>query len=177
MIQRLLNEFGTMGRDDSHPDRAALPDLAARLHKLKGCAGTLGATALARAASLADVACRAQRVEQLDAPLQEVALQMHRLSQAATPMLQAQDSSESDEDASAAVDVSPQAAGELMAMLRRCDLDAVEAFAALAPGLRRMLGSDVFAQLRQQVDNLDFEAASQTMQAFPVAPATAESVA
>jgi hypothetical protein len=54
-------------------------------------------------------------------------------------------------------------------MLRRCDLDAVDRFASLAPGLKYMLGTEGFNRLRGQVDSLAFEEASRTLQALHAA--------
>jgi PAS domain S-box-containing protein len=169
MLQRMLSEFGSLGVGESIEGPATLGDLAARLHKLKGCAGTLGAVDVERAASQADAACRADQAEPAGVLLKEVARQVQRLAASATPVLQALDSRSAEDGPAQAAVVAPQALGEFMGMLRRCDLDAVDRFSTLAPGLKYMLGTEGFNRLRGQVDSLAFEEASRTLQALHAA--------
>jgi HPt (histidine-containing phosphotransfer) domain-containing protein len=164
MLKRLVSEFGQIGQANADADPSHLAELASQLHKLKGCAGTLGAKSVELAAGRADRACRSERTEQVSASLAEVASEMQRLTHAVAHVLLAGDAvANVDDGGDADMVVSDAALRSLVEALRHNDLHALEQIAALAPGLKRLLGPQVFAQWMEQVDGLDFTAAAATL--------------
>jgi PAS domain S-box-containing protein len=159
LLQRLLEDFAGI-QDDDLADPAAL---ASRLHKLKGSAGTLGARSLAQLAAQAEDACRAHKTRQLTELLPQLAASLADLRTASAGALQAPDE---DDDAgpAAPVGLDSAALAALREQLQRSDLAAMDGFKALSPQLRPLLGSQAFAALRQQVNNLQFDLAAAALQ-------------
>ncbi|MEZ5703096.1 MAG: Hpt domain-containing protein [Burkholderiaceae bacterium] len=162
MLKRLLGEFGQLGHEAAAPEMADLPELAQRLHKLKGCAGTLGAKGVERAAGLADKACRSHSVGQVAALLAEVATEMDHLSRAATPVLMTPPSGapSDDEEPSVGGGVSSEELVALITALKQNDLNALDMVDSMQAGLRRQMGAQAFALLSEHLDNLEFAAAA-----------------
>jgi len=165
MLRRLVDEFSDLGRAQVL-DASGLDGLAARMHKLKGNAGTLGARSIQRSAAAAEMTCRAHQAEQTARLLPALAQQLHRLQQSAASMLEAAAAQvvADDGDVRAPLDRAQLAA--LRALLRQLDLAALPRFAALSPQLRRMLGNDAYAILHQQIDDLQFADAARTLEAL-----------
>ncbi|URI08996.1 PAS domain-containing protein [Aquincola tertiaricarbonis] len=168
LLGRLLGEFGDLAAAATDPvqpaDRAAL---AARLHKLRGSAATLGAEALQRLAGQAEQALHAGPVAQAQAALQALAAGLRQLAAAAAPRLQRP---VADPDATqagpAARAPDPADLRQLIELLRAQDLTALPRFQALAPGLRAALGSTRHDLLAARIDELDFEQAAELLQAL-----------
>ena len=165
MLKRLVSEFGQIGQENACADASHLAELASQLHKLKGCAGTLGAKSVELAAGRADNACRSERTEHVGALLAEVANEMQRLTRAVAPVLQAGEAlaNAAGDGGDAVMAVSDDALRSLVEALCRNDLMALEQVTALAPGLKRLLGAQRFAQWMEQVDGLEFAAAAATL--------------
>ncbi len=159
LLRRLLEDFADLGNDRQGNDLAAL---AARLHNLKGSAGTLGAKAVQRLAGQAEQACRAGLPQELEALMPELAAALAGLRAASTAVLQAP--VEEDPDQAAAGSLDGPALAALLEQLRRFDMAAMDSFKALAPQLRPMLGPQAFATVRQQLDDLQFERAAAALQ-------------
>jgi PAS domain S-box-containing protein len=157
LLERLLDDFTDLS--DGVPATPA-DRLAARLHNLKGSAGTLGAQALQRLAAQAEAACRAPQDGQPSTSVRRVAQALRALRHAAGPVLQAlraeAAAAAAAEAAPSAAPLDPQALDALRLQLRQFDLGAVAHFKALAPQLRGRLDGDTFASLRTQIDNLQF---------------------
>ena len=170
MLRRLLVEFGSLGRNAPTQDMTDLAALASNLHKLKGCAGTLGATAVQQAAGRADKACRANELEQVSALLAEVADEIRQLTLAAAPVLQAQEALQADdvvmEDT---VTPSDEALIMLTDALNRNSLTALDLAAEMAAGLKLRMGASGFARWHDQIENLAFAEALDTLKRLPPA--------
>ncbi|TXC65514.1 Hpt domain-containing protein [Piscinibacter aquaticus] len=129
---------------------------AGRLHNLKGSAGTLGAKSVERLAAQAEQACRAGDATRAGNLVALLAAQLQALSRHADEFIVEHER----DPASAAVpldgDLDPRDLAPLIDQLRSSDLSALQRFAEWAPELRRQLGREAYAALREQMDNLQF---------------------
>ena len=168
-LRRLLNEFGDVAELAQaaldHPDAAdQRRALAARMHKLRGSAGTIGARELHRHASAAEASLRSPDADACKA-VGAVALTLARLTEQARTVLAVPNPApdQPDRDAGGANRVlSPDAAAEvrvLMQSLRRQDLAAFEGFKRLEPVLRPALGAHAVRAIAAALDELEFEQA------------------
>ena len=164
LLKRLLNEFADLSQA-SRVDDAGLDGLAARMHSLKGSAGTLGARSLHQLAAETEQACRAHQVEQAAALLLAVAHQLRGLQRSAgaalepaAPAVTLDDGQEPMLDRAGLV--------TLLQSLRQLDLAALDRFAALSPQLRRLLGDAPYAKLHEQIANLQFGDAATTLESL-----------
>ncbi|MDO9314092.1 MAG: PAS domain S-box protein [Burkholderiaceae bacterium] len=180
LLRHFFEEFGDLAAPDSVPGR--LPDqeaVAARMHKLSGSAGSLGAHVVMSAARATERALRANVLvtsdgagEDVSATLSDLRLAMRQLMDVAIPWLAQAD--ERPEDLSTTTDaafVDPQALSRLRSQLRNQDLAALASCAELAPVLRRSWGAERFAKLQTAVDRLDFRAALALLTRFEAGPA------
>ncbi|MCC9648447.1 PAS domain S-box protein [Rubrivivax sp. JA1029] len=164
MLKRIVEHADVLSQIARDPTTAR-----ARLHDLKGLAGTIGAEALQRAASSAEHACRrlvdAEEADQppagslppaeLEALIDAVAGEAARLRAAAAAFI--------DAVPARAASARPLQAGELaelLALLAQGDLSAVERVESLAGTLSAALGDTGFSALEREVQNLEFEAAA-----------------
>ena len=143
-------------------DPARREALLARLHKLRGAAGALGAT---------DVAGISHRLEQAlrqDLPADDLAQALAdalaRLAVAAGRALAEHQGTQT--EAPPAAPARADALRELAALLQRQDLDALERYGELAGGIRALAGDESEAALRDAVQSLDFVRASQLLEAI-----------
>ena len=180
LLRCLCDEFSDLAVIDVHtlnpPDRLAL---VARLHKLTGSAGLIGATAVQAAAAAAERtwrvdggeashALQASDVSEIpdasagspSATLAALAAALRHLMQASEPW---RSQAVADHHHAPAVGepepLDPQPWAELQTLLQRQDLAALARFAALAPALRRVWRPQRFAALQSAMDRLDFRAA------------------
>jgi signal transduction histidine kinase/CheY-like chemotaxis protein/HAMP domain-containing protein len=163
LLRRLCDEFGDLA--EVGRDRAVLTDaatLAARMHKLTGAAGLLGADALREAALVAEQASRRNPATAQNA-VAKVAGEMRQLLEAShawravPPPLP--------DLASAAVTV-PATLAQIAAFgrsLRARELAALHQFTELSPSLRAILLPTQFDHLAASVDRLDFVSAEQVL--------------
>ena len=164
MLKRLLRDFEDLGH--ASVDTPALPELAARLHNLKGSAGTLGAKGIARLAAEAEVASRAGAGALVAPLLTHLAQALQSLRRHATPALH--EPAEEDTAVPLAQGVARLdllALEQLQRQLRGSELSAIDGFAALTPQLRANMDASAFANLREQIDNLQFDDAARTLEA------------
>ncbi|MDD3445137.1 MAG: PAS domain S-box protein, partial [Zavarzinia sp.] len=151
-LARLLEDCRDMPDDDAGWSRS---ELAARLHRLRGSAGSIGATTLARLAG----ALEAQLSEGADNGTIHLCLTEIRAA--------IDDLRQSSKDALASLAPAGPASGEtegreiaaLARMLERHDLAAVGAFTTLAPVLKARLPSADFEILHRTIAALQFEEA------------------
>ena len=136
--------------------------LAARLHTLKGAAGTLGAKALWECVGLAEKACRAgdgagarvltrRAVEQIDLLRQHVGAVLLDLERVEEPGF----------EGDAALDEAALVA--LIGLLRSSNLAASERFDEIARPLRALLGAKAYGAVKRQIDELAFADAATTL--------------
>jgi CheY-like chemotaxis protein len=162
LLGRLLTEFSDMAFFDTG---AISKDcaFAGRAHKLKGCAGALGALSIHRLAGLIEEACGVGNVPEIQQLTTQLTLCMRRLRDAAASTPASASDPEPGCDATAAV-IGPDEIVNLASMLRLQTQSSVDLFHSLAPRLRRRLGTSPYEALREQVDTLQFAAAAAALE-------------
>ncbi|ALV05632.1 PAS domain S-box protein [Roseateles depolymerans] len=149
---------GTGGED--------MPTMAARLHKLRGSAGNVGAAAVAATATLAEMACRHGDLQTATGHVVRLNEQLAALAAAAAPWL-----GRKDFGAAASGDHPPELAA-LMQLLQDQQAEALGAFDALSSRLRDRLGDARFEQVRTLVDQLRLAEAGALLGEWLQAPPT-----
>ena len=175
LLRRMFEEFDPLLKANG---AAALDEHAARMHKLRGTAGLLGAHALHAAAGAAEAAARAGDAPGTQRATQAAAQAFDALAAATAPLLAAA----LDDPAAVGVQADVQAdvqagaqAGELAPidapsmhlltrLLREHNLEALDRFETLAARLRQQLGDDGYQALRRSIDALQFDQAAQTLE-------------
>ena len=180
LLRRFCEEFGDLAEGDSAMvDSSDRQDRAARMHKLSGSAGLLGARAVTIAATAAERALRGNALVTADGAGRDVPATLHAVRVAirqcmavAGPWLaQAAARAEDVSTATDAAPADPNAVARLWGLFLGQDLAALAACAELAPALRRAWGTERFAKLQSAVDRLDFRAAAELMAEFERASA------
>lgn len=158
MLQRLLNEFGDLAeRPPAGSDRAPL---AARLHKLRGSAGMLGARPLAGTAGELEEALRRPDGEADDAAWARLALQLTLLKEAAGPLLISAGDPPVDDAKASTAPLQSADLERLIALLEQHSLDAADLFVSLSPSLALALVPQRFEALREALDELRYRDAA-----------------
>ena len=136
--------------------------LAARLHTLKGAAGTLGAKELWECAGLAETACRAGDAAGARALTLRAVEQLQLLRhQAAVVLLDVEEVAEHESEDDAVLDEATLV--ELIGLLRSSNLAASERFDEIARPLRARLGAKAYGAVKRQIDELAFADAATTL--------------
>ncbi|MGC4367585.1 ATP-binding protein [Hydrogenophaga sp. R2] len=162
----LPGELPAWCRDTNPARREAL---LARLHKLRGAAGALGATETAGIGHRLEQALR--QGLPADDLAQALADALARLAVAAGRALA--DHQGQQTQAPPAAPVALPALQALAALLQRQDLDALDRYAELAGGIRALAGDESEAALREAVQSLDFARASHLLETItPLATAS-----
>jgi hypothetical protein len=175
-LQRLLDEFSDVTLPAAHSDPAALGEHEARMHKLSGSAGMLGAKAIHQLAIDARAACVAHELESAENLANALAVQLRRLRISAAPIfeaarVQAELAEQAEQAApSAEAGLEPQRLMDLVHALRQQNLSALQHFNDLEPQLRRHMGRDAFAVVREHMDNLRFIQAAKVLEESQRAP-------
>jgi HPt (histidine-containing phosphotransfer) domain-containing protein len=175
MLQRLLREFSGLERCSvlTEPDQRAC---ASRLHKLKGTAGTLGATGLARLAAQAEHQARTGQFDALGVSLAALSAKLAELGEQARPVLTlAQDRDMQRLKLTAPPRLDLPALEKLLAQLRDSNMAAEKQFRALAPALLERLGPQAFDELRLQIDELQYDLAAAALALLARSSAEVES--
>jgi len=168
MLRRLLSEFGDLaaGADagdvgdaaaDSAGGAAQRTTLAARMHKLRGSAGTIGARELHRLATAAEASLRAAGAD-ATAAVRDVGLAVARLAVHSRTVLPPPKPG-ADGEGGVRQALSMSAVGEVQALaraLRRQDLAAIEGFRRLEPVLRSALGAPATQAVVTALEALEF---------------------
>jgi PAS domain S-box-containing protein len=156
LLGRLLDEFADWVLPGGE-DESGYTLVAAQMHKLKGCAGTLGAQAIQTLAGGIEEACVTGDRTEIDRLAGLLALQLSWLRRGAESLLVGKIQSgplPSD------LVLGPEALANLAGMLRLQSQSALDLFRSLAPQLRGRLGASSYELLEKQVDNLQFGAAA-----------------
>jgi CheY-like chemotaxis protein len=175
MLARLMAEFADL---ELPPLAANGGTLTARLHKLSGTAGTMGATMLGNAAKAWELALGrtgGAGAEELGAT---VARELRRLRVSAQPLLVA------GQEPVRAVDVAPDVIAraepatnldldELIGLLKQQSFRALDVFAALTPALRPEIGEHDFAALSTALNALQYERAVSILECTRKCPSAA----
>ncbi|VTU18244.1 Autoinducer 2 sensor kinase/phosphatase LuxQ [Variovorax sp. SRS16] len=169
VLHRLLAEFGDLAHADAAAVEGASPAaqaaLAARLHKLQGSAGMVGAKAVLQLAAEGESALRAGDPARAARAMPGLGAALRKLQAAAQPFFDVQAGTRA--AAVQAVAVLPVDSGELARLidtLRRQSLLAMPMFDALGPALRASLGGERFAALDRAVQDLQFQRAVEILQ-------------
>jgi CheY-like chemotaxis protein len=165
MLGRLLEEFCNVPVPALTEDPAALAAHGGRMHKLKGCAGMLGAKGIQALAASAEAACSAGDVKRAGELTASLAVQLQRLIQSVAP---SQEAAPPQPDAPVPTHVGeldPQLLGDLVDLLRHQDLAAVDRFAVITPQLQRLLGEESYALVEGHMKDLKFADALEMLEA------------
>ena len=133
MLERLLGEFAGLAAPQRTADAASLAGHAARLHKLRGSAGMLGAKRIQQLAGDAEQACREGDAARAADIAARRSAQWHALGRNAAPVL-------AQLPAPAGTAIDAQALADFVELLRQQSLSALDRFSALSPRLQRLLG-------------------------------------
>jgi CheY-like chemotaxis protein len=165
LVARLLREYADLAVpvDSTGEAVGSRHELQHRVHKLKGSAGMIGASAVSKLAGAAEAALQKDRplegiMTKLAAALIILRDEMQLLLEGRLdPAPQRVDTA--DESSS----ISSVEIEDLYELLQSQNLAALARFSELAPGLIARLGEVEFARLRTSVDQLDFLRAAQLL--------------
>ncbi|MCA6218858.1 PAS domain S-box protein [Ideonella sp. B7] len=165
MLGRLLEEYEDLQTVPADLHAARPPDrpLSARLHKLRGSAGMLGAKVVQRLAGDAETLARAgAEADQMRTALQALAQALQRLRRQARDWLDGQrlEDDRHLRQQGPQPTVALEALQAWAAMLEAQDLAALDRFRELAPALQQHLPTEAFATLRDAVEHLSFAQAA-----------------
>jgi PAS domain S-box-containing protein len=165
-LKRLIKEFSDAYMAPATADSAALAAYAARMHKLSGAAGMLGANAIHQLAVDAGAACRAGEVKRLEHLAAALGTELQRLGESAEPVLRTGPSRAAQQRAAVKDDaaLTPRHLADLIGALRQQSLSALYRFDALAAQLRSLLGDSSFEMVCDQLDNLRFMEAAKVLE-------------
>ncbi|MFW2357962.1 PAS domain S-box protein [Hydrogenophaga sp.] len=171
-LQRLQGEFGDLAQHElTLPERGAPQEvLAARLHKLRGSAGTLGATELMRLAQALETGLIGQRpAAELQAPWRALQHALNALRRHSEPVLQvAREAALNSPRDTPAPDTDPTPdLPHFLTLLQRQDLDALTWWKSHANALRHRLGAPLVERVGHWLDELDFASASAALTEEP----------
>jgi HPt (histidine-containing phosphotransfer) domain-containing protein len=155
MLARLLGEFTDVVIPATVQDAGTLAVHAGRMHKLKGCAGMLGAKAIHELAGQGETACIAGEAERARHLATTLGAEIHMLRQCAAPLFEAAQA-RSEEPTLPLDELEPRLLAGLVDLLRDQSLSALDRFRSLSPQLRRLLGKESYELLHHHIDNLRF---------------------
>ena len=157
VLRRLLAEFGDLARTEPAPPAGeAQAALAARLHKLQGSAGMLGADAVRRFAAAGEAALKSSDRGLADQALAALGPELRRLQAAARPLF---DAADTETDRRPAGPVDQEDMDLFIDALRKQSMGAMALFDELSPSLEASLDADRFEALRAAVQGLQFKRA------------------
>jgi|GEM_PF-1384767 len=166
----LPGELPAWSRDPAADRRQAL---LARLHKLRGAAGALGANDVAGISQRLELALRqGAPAEDLTQALAD-ALARLAVAGGRAVAAHARDQAQAQDRQPTAAAPTPRQLQSLGALLQRQDLDALDHYGELAAGIRQLAGVESEAALRDAVQSLDFARAQRLLDA--ITPLAAES--
>jgi len=166
MLGRLLDEFSDVGVSAPASEPEALAVQAARLHKLRGSAGLLGAKEIQQVAREAEAACVAGEVELAADLATALAMMLQRLARSAAPLLEAGRAQAGLAVLQGAGELEPRALTDLIELLRQQNLSAAARFMSISPQLHGLLGKETYDLAREHIDNLRFRDAADALQAI-----------
>ncbi|MEO5737550.1 MAG: response regulator [Variovorax sp.] len=168
VLRRLLAEFGDLARVSAASSKSETSDaLSARLHKLHGSAGMIGAKSVGQLAADAQAALKSGDRGRADQMLRALSGKLHKLQMAAKPFLDAEDGRAADAvaaSAATAVQLDPEDLALFVDSLRKQSLGAMALFDELAASLKVSLGGDRFESLHRAMQDLQFKRAIELLQ-------------
>jgi PAS domain S-box-containing protein len=172
-LSRLLDEFSDVAIEPM-ADPVALAVHSARMHKLRGSAGMLGAKAIQQLACESEAACAAGDAARAAQLATRLATILQRLQQSAAPALMAAQTQEA-ATLSNRAELEPQDLVDLVELLRQQSLSAIDYFSSISPQLRGLLSEESYELVRNHIDNLQFTDAANALEANRGIPRTAPS--
>jgi PAS domain S-box-containing protein len=166
LLKRLLDEFSDLALPGADPASVSLNVNAGRMHKLRGCAGMLGAKAIQQLAGEAEIAYAAGATDRAPALIARLASELQRLQRSAASVLSAKSSEADDAPSDVVAELGPAALADFITLLRQQSLSATDRFASLSPQLRRLLPADEFRILRGDIGDLRFSDAAELLEAM-----------
>jgi HPt (histidine-containing phosphotransfer) domain-containing protein len=167
LLARLLRDYADLALPllASLDDRTNRAQLKARTHKLKGSAGMIGATRVMQLAGAAESALEdGDPVEVVQGILTHLALALKTLREQTEPLLeQSRQSAKIGEKVPNQSGLGTEEVAELCALLESQNLAAIDKFALLSGSLREVLSSVRFDRLREAIDELEFQRASELL--------------
>ena len=160
MVARLFREFlgaDPLAESAHHPQ--GMEAQAARMHKLKGCAGQLGARVIHDLAAQAELACRAGQGARVDELTRGLIARLQELQKSVEAVAAMRPVT----DATATADVGNVDNATLAVLSRQLhhhSLDAVNGFQKVASPLRHLLGPSDFEVLKAHIEDLRFDQAA-----------------
>ena len=164
VLKRLLDEFSDVAIPMGAKDSGALANHAGRMHKLRGSAGLLGATAIHELAGEAEAACVAGEVKSAAHLAKRIAIQLQGLRRSAAIAFKAAQAPAEAAAPPSDGELEPQAIVDFVNLLREQSLSAVDRFSFISPSLLRLLGMDLFDLVGSCIDNLQFSDAADALE-------------
>jgi CheY-like chemotaxis protein len=163
-LGRFLEDFSSVAMPVLDMDTKALEEHMRCMHKLKGCAGMLGAKAIHLLAGKAEEAAAAGDLETSRELMAKLAVQLNRLRLSAAAALAAARLRPEGPEQSGDGSLEPHHIGELVQLLRLQNLSAVKRFDCLSAQLRSFLGPADFDVVSEQIKKLQFEKAADALE-------------
>ena len=168
LLGRLLRDFADLALPISLHDQASRAPLMARVHKLKGSAGMIGATRVMRLAGAVEEALQqGRRVEIVERLLLQLASALTNLREETAPLLvpelQFTAGASPAPDTVAGPSDTTHLILELCTLLDAQNLAALDRFGALSRSLSERLDHVRFDELRVAVEDLDFPRAARLL--------------
>jgi PAS domain S-box-containing protein len=165
MLKRLLNEYADVMLPVVTVDPLGLAAHSGRMHKLRGTTGILGAKAIYQLAGEVEAACVAGDADRASRLTTNLAALLQRLHTCAAVTFKEGRVQSDEVGLESGGELEPYALTELVDLLRRQSLSAVDRFSTLAPQLRLLLGKSTFETVRCHMDNLEFNDAATALEA------------
>jgi PAS domain S-box-containing protein len=164
-FKAFLGEFTGPMTPPLFGDPVLLAALRARMHKLKGVGGLLGAKKIQQLASAAEAACVELDFDRAMLLSEELTSQLRALGQSAESVLSLSQRRVAGPTSSSDDRLDPQAVTDLLALLRQQSLSAMDQFRSISPQLERSLGDGSFEFVRDLIENLRFSEAATALAA------------
>lgn len=161
MLKLLFREhMQPIPSENALKDSQTLMELGRRMHKLKGAAGTLGLNEVYRLASLTEAASMNGDIPAALSAAVQVSDVLQHVHGSAIPHLNKYQKATEEALTIQKVDLSFHDLEELRQLLQRQNIDAVSKFESMQAQIKPLLGAAEFAQLRNCIEELQFEKAT-----------------
>jgi PAS domain S-box-containing protein len=168
LLRRLFDEFADIAIPENATDALSLVAHMKCMHKLRGCAGLLGAKSIQQLASEAEAACAAGACLEAGLLATQITGQLQRVQAGCAVLLEQGRREDEERQPPLVAAIAPQELVDIVCLLRQRSLAALDRFNALAPRLRAVLDRDAFALVRHQMDGLKFDDAADILEALPL---------
>ena len=155
-LKRLFAEFPEVSSQWPAGNTDAAAAHAARMHKLVGIAGMLGANKIRRLAVDSRASCLAGETSEVVRLAALLTAELQQLRRSTTALLQSERLRVATESTGADVAFDSNSLAALIQLLAQHSLMAIARFEAVSHHLRGLLGEEGFADLRGHMDNLRF---------------------